>query len=122
MRVEPKAVKKIVANIGEAAKTGVYAVFLSVIGLFCGGSVHAAGKIEPGRLNELVTQLVPRPASFGQPISNRVAWSRAAKNPALSLLLSDAEKMAHNPDPNLSDALYLDYSRTGNRDHCQKIQ
>jgi hypothetical protein len=107
------------------SETGAPLAFLSVLWLVtilsC-ASARAATNIEPARVKEIAAMLAPTPASFGQPITNRTAWLKAAANPALRSLLSDAETMARNPDPELPDGLYLDFSRTGNRDRAQKVQ
>ena len=36
-------------------------------------------------------------------------------------VIKDAEKILRASLPELTDDLYLDYSRTGNRDHCQEV-
>jgi hypothetical protein len=54
-------------------------------------------------------------------MSDRAAWDKLAKNPAFSDVVANAAALAKQPLPELPDELYLDYSRTGNRDRCQKV-
>ncbi|HEY3914702.1 MAG TPA: hypothetical protein VGN61_09470, partial [Verrucomicrobiae bacterium] len=65
--------------------------------------------------------LSANPAGFGQPITNRAAWDVAASNPGLKGIVLRATRLAGQPDPALPDDLYLDCSRTGNRDRAQAV-
>ncbi len=80
-----------------------------------------AGDFEPARVKEIAAMLSPNPAAFGQPITNRAAWEIVAANPVLKSIVPRAAKMAAQPDPALPDELYLDCSRTGNRDRAQNV-
>jgi len=80
-----------------------------------------ADEFEPARVKEIAAMLSPNPAGLGQPITNRVAWESVADNPALKTIVSRAAKLTTQPDPALPDDLYLDCSRTGNRDRAQKV-
>jgi hypothetical protein len=96
--------------------------YLATCGLLAASlaSSFASTQIDPARVNEIAAMLTAAPAGFGQPMTNRAAWKTAvAKMPGL---ISAAEKMRSRPEPEISDDLYLDYSRTGNRDRGQKTQ
>lgn len=80
-----------------------------------------AGELDPVRVKEIAGMLSPNPAAFGQPITNRAAWERIAASPVLNSIVPRAAKLAGQPDPALPDELYLDCSRTGNRDRAQKV-
>lgn len=80
-----------------------------------------ADEFEPARVKEIGAMLPPNPAGFGQPITNRTAWESVADNRALRTIVSRAENFAKQPDPPLPDDLYLDCSRTGNRDRAQNV-
>ncbi|MGO8697931.1 MAG: hypothetical protein ACLQVY_09470 [Limisphaerales bacterium] len=80
----------------------------------------AATQIDSSRVNEIAAMLPPAPTGFGQPIANLVAWQTVRSR--MPWLISDAEKMRAQPEPEISDDLYLDYSKTGNRDRGQKPQ
>ncbi len=83
-------------------------------------ALHAA-ELDPARIREIAAMLPPNPAAFGQPITNRAAWEIAAANPVLESIVPRAAKLARQPDPALPDDLYLDCSRTGNRDRAQNV-
>jgi hypothetical protein len=84
-------------------------------------NLHAGG-FDPARAKEIAAMLSPTPAAFGQPITNRTAWEGvAATNPVLKSVVQRAIKLAAQPDPTLPDELYLDCSRTGNRDRAQNV-
>src|SRR5208282_1588130 len=59
---------------------------------------------------------------FGEPITNRAAWEAVAvRHPELKDLLPSAAALAARPLPEQPDSLFLEFSRTGDRDHWQKI-
>jgi Heparinase II/III-like protein len=84
-------------------------------------ALSAEPVVSPARVDEIAAMLSAVPSGFGQPITNRAAWGRVAANPALANIVPTAEKLAASPVPELPDSLYLDYSRTGNRDRGQKV-
>ncbi|MCU0783856.1 MAG: heparinase II/III family protein [Verrucomicrobia bacterium] len=84
-------------------------------------TAHAAAEISEARVKEIAAMLPAKPAGLGRPITERAAWKKLARRPAYAAIVSDARKLAKEPVPELPDDLYLDYSRTGNRDRCQAI-
>lgn len=76
---------------------------------------------DPGRVRELAATLPPKPAGFGRPINDRTAWERLARHAAFSNLPRSAERLVNDGLPGQPDDLFLDYSRTGNRDRWQKV-
>ncbi|HWW01828.1 MAG TPA: heparinase II/III family protein [Candidatus Acidoferrum sp.] len=82
----------------------------------------AVTNIEPARVKEIAVLLPPKPQGLGRPITDRIAWEKLAQTPAFASVIPNAEKLAGQPVPELPDELYLDYSRTGNRDRCQRVQ
>ncbi len=81
----------------------------------------AAMEFDAARLNEIAARLPPKPAGFGRPISDRAAWDKFSHAAAFGRVVSRAQSLAREPVPALPDDLYLDYSRTGNRDRCQQV-
>ena len=73
------------------------------------------------RIKTIVPMLVEHPAAFGRPITDRQAWDRLAKHSAYKSVVSRAENYLTIPIPDLSDEMYLDFNRTGNRTRWQKI-
>ncbi len=53
------------------------------------------------------------------PASDRRAWSRTARRREVQAAVTRAEAYLKSPLPAMTDELYLDYSRTGNRDRAQ---
>jgi len=101
-------------------------VFLSllVFGLLSralDSTAHAAAKLPEARAKQIAAMLPARPAGLGQPITNRAVWRKLAQRSAFEELVSDAQELAKEPVPELPDDLYLDFSRTGNRDRCQAV-
>jgi hypothetical protein len=85
-------------------------------------AVPAATNIEPARVKEIAALLPPKPTGLGRPLTDRAAWEKLAATPAFAAVVANAEKFAREAVPDLPDELYLDYSRTGNRDRCQRVQ
>ena len=83
---------------------------------------QAATNLAPARVQEIAALLPPKPTGLGRPITDRAAWEKLAANPAFAQIIANAEKLSREPVPELPDDLYLDYSRTGNRDRCQRVQ
>ena len=77
--------------------------------------------ISESRVAEIAAELALAPFDFGKPVSDRAAWKEAADYPGMQSVISEADKLAQEPDPELPDSLYLDFSRTGNRDRCQAV-
>ncbi len=67
------------------------------------------------RIAEIAGMLPERPTPVGWPITDRRVWDRLAQDPEAAGILRRAEAEAKAPVPELPDALYLDFSRTGNR-------
>ena len=84
------------------------------------GSTCAAG-FEPWQVEEIAAMLPARPTGLGEPMTNRGAWTRLAGQPAFQELLREARATAQQPLPESPDDLYLDYSKTGNRERWQKV-
>ena len=85
-------------------------------------AVPAATNIVPARVKEIAAWLPAKSEGLGRPVTDRAAWDKLAANSAFVAVISNAEKLAGEAVPELPDDLYLDYSRTGNRDRCQRVQ
>ena len=98
-----------------------------LLGLWLGfiGGVPAclgAGEIDPHRVQEITAWLPAHPIGFGQPITNRLAWTNlAALHPELQPTITQAAKLAREPLPEQPDALFLEYTRNGNRTRWQSV-
>ena len=80
----------------------------------------AAGLPDPKRAETLAALLGPEPFALGPVITNRAAWADIAARPATRQTLSRAAKALKSPLPDTPDALYLEYSRIGNRGNYQR--
>jgi hypothetical protein len=86
------------------------------------GAALAAPRYVPAkaRLQQLEAALPAAPAGWGAPATNRELWKRAAKEiPARELLQAATAALGEKPEE-IPDALYLRYSRDGNRDEFQQ--
>jgi len=77
--------------------------------------------LDEATVKAVAAMLPEQPAGFGRPISDRAAWSRLAKAPAFRAVIRGAEKLVKRPLPDQPDDLYLDFSRTGNRNRWQRV-
>ena len=85
------------------------------------GTASAETQLEPSRIQQIADWLPPKATIPARPCSDRQAWETLARTPAFSAVLSNAQELAKSPVPPLTDDLYLDFSRTGNRDRCQRV-
>ncbi|MFH1267964.1 MAG: heparinase, partial [Planctomycetota bacterium] len=77
--------------------------------------------IDPARIDALAEMLPESAVGVGRPISDRQAWQAAAAQPGFESVVADAERLQAEPIPELTDDLYLDFSRTGNRTRYQRV-
>lgn len=75
---------------------------------------------DPARVAEIASWLPPAPRGLGRPASDREAWARLAALPEAADIVRDAEKRAAKPLPELPDALYLEFTETGNRRNYER--
>lgn len=98
---------------------------LLVTALTCGTTVKqpALGQSPPDadRVEAIAEMLPEQPLGVGRPIGDRPAWEAAARLPGLKGIIASAERVAAQPIPELTEELYLDFSRTGNRSRCQSV-
>ena len=76
---------------------------------------------DPARVAAYEKMLPKTPQGIGATIEDRQTWEALAKHLPSAKIIKEAEKMLKTPMPELTDDLYLDYSRTGNRDRCQAV-
>lgn len=76
--------------------------------------------IPAGRVDELAAMLPEGVRGLGDPIGTRGRWDELAGLPSAAGILKAAEGILETPPPELPDDLYLEFSRTGNRDTYQR--
>ncbi len=95
-----------------------------VLPLICAFGVPAAAKVEPPeeeRIERWQRLLPESPRGLGPTIENRRAWRTVAEFDSFNKNIKRAERLLNEPIPELTDQLYLDFSRTGNRRRCQRV-
>lgn len=87
-------------------------------------SSAAAGRtlpgIDPSRVSQITTWLVPDPVHFAPSFDDRAFWGALANLPAAGSLLAVARKATREPVPELTDALYSEFKKTGNRNSYER--
>jgi len=69
-----------------------------------------------GFFRALVT---PSTTGFGEPVTDRTFWMRIGATPDFTSIVPDGESALNQALPELPDSLFLDYTRTGNRNRYQ---
>ena len=106
----------------EASERTAGRIWIAIAMVWAGTMASpAAMEIPPTRVQELRSWLLPQPRGVGPPASDRAAWERLARRPEFAAVIAEAQALARKPIPETTDALYLDYSRTGNRDAYQQV-
>ncbi|MBM3472824.1 MAG: heparinase [Armatimonadetes bacterium] len=77
--------------------------------------------IPPARVADIAPMLPVHPAGVGKPITDRATWDALAQQDAFKSYVSRAETLLTEPLPDQPDDLFLDFSRTGNRDRWQRV-
>lgn len=102
-------------------------LFIVSLGGFLGlGSLRAVemekfAELDPARVNQIAGMLPEKPGGFGQPIGNRQFWSSPDVQAVCGKVIPEAERLLATPFPAWDDALYLDYSKTGQRPPGEKM-
>jgi hypothetical protein len=78
--------------------------------------------LSPERLQAVAAMLPAKPVGIGRPINDRAAWQEVARRPEMKHIVGAAEQLLAEPIPELTEELYLDYSRTGVRHRCERVQ
>ena len=102
-------------------RAGLIGALLATSLCFGSSGARAEMKIDAARVKEIGAELPPRPAGFGETVTNRAAWDELAEDPKFKSVIKSAEALAKRPMPDLPDDLYLDFSKTGNRVRCEKV-
>ena len=76
---------------------------------------------EKSWLAAIAASLPEKPSGWGAPATNRALWTQAAATIPARELIAAALAAATEPPPAVTDALYLRYTRDGNRTEFQKV-
>jgi hypothetical protein len=78
--------------------------------------------IDQQRVEQWKAMLPAAPRGVGPTIENRQAWQTVAQSEQFKDAVKKAEQLLSKPMPEMTDDLYLDYSRTGNRKRGEAVQ
>ena len=101
-------------------RTAVFAKIAAII-LSLGATAAAAVKPTAARISEITGWLPAAPAPVGRPASDRVTWDGVAARLPLREILVEADRLVNVAPPAVTDALYLEYSRTGSRTGYENV-
>jgi hypothetical protein len=99
------------------------AAVLAACALLAAGNHLSAGEnaVSDARVKAIAAMLPRTPTGFGRPAADRAAWAALAQRAAFCDTVRRAEPLLKKPLPPQPDALYLEFSRTGNRTRWQKV-
>ncbi|MGO8749966.1 MAG: hypothetical protein ACLQNE_28810 [Thermoguttaceae bacterium] len=80
-----------------------------------------ADSIPQDRIDALARLLLEQPGGVGRPIADRAAWEAIARAKPFARVVTRGEAILKEPIAELPDALYLDFSKTGNRTRCEAV-
>ena len=98
------------------------AVAMTATSALAEGSSIPYGELSPGRIAQIASWLPGKPTGFGRPIEDRAYWSDPAIIARTSIIILQAEKLLTQEFPAWDSEAYLDYSVTGSRARCLKMQ
>ena len=90
-------------------------LLLAIVAVVC---VFANAETRPetvSRVDQIAARLPERPCTPAPRPCDRAAWAPLAKDPAAAEIIASAEKLVDAKIDELTDDLYRDFSRTGNR-------
>jgi hypothetical protein len=90
--------------------------------VLCAGEAPAKERpLDRKRIQEVAAMLPEEPTGLGRPITDRKAWGKLASREAFKKVIPRAERFLKEPMPEMTDEVFLDCSRTGNRTRGQKV-
>jgi hypothetical protein len=102
-------------------------LWLAVAGCTAGTSLAKPSDTESpevpfmDRVTAIAAWLTETPRGVGTPASDRRVWDRLAAHPDWRGIVPAAEKYLQQPVPVLEDALYLEFTQTGNRTNYERV-
>lgn len=99
---------------------GVFSVASALIGSPV-LAMAADGVPDADRIDAIAEMLPDLPQGVGRPAGDREAWDAVAQHPKFDGIVARAEDLLDEPMPELTDELFLDFSKTGNRTRCQRV-
>ncbi len=84
-------------------------------------AAEPAQRIDDARVQTIAGILSDQPTGLGRPIEDRAAWERLLGGSFHKEVIKRAEGYIDAAIPDLPDELYLEFSRTGNRTHYERV-
>ena len=81
----------------------------------------ASMRVDTKRIDEISALVREDRFAFGPAPGDRAGWERLAHEPAFARIVEKAAALVDRPIPELTDDLFLDYSRTGNRVRYENV-
>jgi len=109
--------KRTCCSIGFVSLTSLVILLLTSLA----ADAASAAPPDAARVQQLAQWSEQSPHGVGPAIDDRQAWRAMAAAPGFEHIVLEAEALLSQPIPELTDDLFLDYSRTGNRTRCQRV-
>ena len=77
--------------------------------------------LNPARIAEVAVMLADKPTCFGRPITDRAAWETLAATEEGKAAIRAAEALLSTPMPEMTDDIFLTFSRTGSRTEGDRV-
>ncbi len=84
-------------------------------------ATSSSGTFDQGQIAEVAALLPEKPTCFGRPISDRAAWEPLAGTKEGKAVIAAAEALLKTPMPEMTDEIYLIFSRTGSRTEGDRV-
>jgi hypothetical protein len=81
----------------------------------------SASSFSQAEIAKVAAMLPERPTCFGRPITDRAAWETLAATSEGKAVIAAAETLLKTPMPEMTDEIYLIYSRTGSRTEGDRV-
>lgn len=81
----------------------------------------SASNFSQAEIARVAAMLPERPTCFGRPITDRAAWETLAATSEGRAVIGAAETLLKSPMPEMTDEIYLIYSRTGSRAEGDRV-
>ena len=81
----------------------------------------SASGFDEAEIAKVAALLPEKPTCFGRPIADRDAWAILAATSGGKAAITSAENLLKTPMPEMTDEIYLIYSRTGSRSEGDRV-
>jgi hypothetical protein len=83
--------------------------------------VPSSEVFDKAQVGKVAAMLPEKPTCFGRPITDRAAWQTLAATREGKAVIAAAEALLKTPMPEMTDEIYLIYSRTGSRSEGDRV-